>query len=84
LDGSWPVSSYGTSKRSPTFRIPPPIDGRSDEEIRAAMGDEFPKHIYHSIICIGALIARQNGGQRTIDAPHIGERSEKGIDLIIC
>ena len=23
------------------------------------MGDKFPKHIYHSIICIGALIAHE-------------------------
>jgi hypothetical protein len=35
-------------------------DGRGDDEIRAAMGDKFPKHIYHSIICIGALIAHQD------------------------
>ena len=28
-------------------------DGKSDEEIRAAMGDKFPKHIYHSNISIG-------------------------------
>ena len=26
------------------------------------MGDKFPKHIYHSIIGIGALVARQEGG----------------------
>ena len=32
-------------------------DGKSDEEIREAMGEKFPKHIYHSIICIGALVA---------------------------
>jgi hypothetical protein len=32
-------------------------DGKSDDEIRDAMGDKFPKHIYHSIICIGALVA---------------------------
>jgi predicted PolB exonuclease-like 3'-5' exonuclease len=34
-------------------------DGKSDDEIRVAMGDKFPKHIYHSIICIGALIAQR-------------------------
>ena len=27
------------------------------DEVREAMGDKFPKHIYHSIVCIGALIA---------------------------
>ena len=26
---------------------------RSDDEVRAEMGDKFPKLIYHSIICIG-------------------------------
>jgi hypothetical protein len=31
--------------------------GKSDAEVREAIGDKFPKHIYHSIICIGALIA---------------------------
>jgi hypothetical protein len=48
-------------------------DGRGVDEVRAAMGDKFPKHIYHSIICIGALIGHQDGGQWTIDAlgaPH--------------
>jgi hypothetical protein len=51
--------------------------GKSDDEIRAAMGDKFPKHIYHSIVCIGALVAhRGSGGPWTIDAlgaPHVGE-----------
>ena len=45
-------------------------DGKSDEEIRAVLGDKFPKHIYPSIICIGApyrdqgspLIASQRNG----------------------
>jgi hypothetical protein len=32
-------------------------EGKTDDEIRAELGDKFPKHIYHSIICIGALIA---------------------------
>jgi 3'-5' exonuclease len=31
--------------------------GKSAIEIREAIGDKFPKHIYHSIACIGALIA---------------------------
>jgi hypothetical protein len=31
--------------------------GKSDAEVREAIGDKFPKHIYHSIVCIGALIA---------------------------
>jgi hypothetical protein len=32
--------------------------GKSDVEVREAIGDKFPKHIYHSIICIGALVAK--------------------------
>jgi len=57
-------------------------DGKSDDEIRAAMGDKFPKHIYHSIICIGALIAhRENDYWRVgaLGAPHVGERPEKEL-----
>jgi len=27
--------------------------GKSDVEVREAIGDKFPKHIYHSIVCIG-------------------------------
>ncbi len=53
-------------------------DGKSDDEIRAEMGDDFPKHIYHSIICIGALIAHGDNEHWTVDAlgaPHIGDRS---------
>ena len=34
--------------------------GRSPEEIRAAMGPDFPKLIYHSIVCIGALGGKQD------------------------
>src|SRR4051794_12183765 len=33
--------------------------GKSDVEVREALGDKFPKHIYHSIVCIGALIAHR-------------------------
>jgi hypothetical protein len=31
------------------------LAGKSDVEVREAIGDKFPKHIYHSIVCIGAL-----------------------------
>jgi predicted PolB exonuclease-like 3'-5' exonuclease len=58
-------------------------DGKTDDEVRAELGDKFPKHIYHSIICIGALVAhREEGGCWTIDAlgaPHVGERPEKEL-----
>ena len=36
------------------------LEGKTDEDIRAAIGDKFPKHIYHSIICIGALVAHRD------------------------
>ena len=58
------------------------LDGKSDDEIRAAMGDRFPKHIYHSIACIGALIAHHDIDHWEVDAlgaPHVGERSEKEL-----
>jgi 3'-5' exonuclease len=57
--------------------------GKNDDEVRAELGDKFPKHIYHSIICIGALVAhREEGGHWMVDAlgaPHVGERSEKEL-----
>ncbi|MFZ3248862.1 MAG: hypothetical protein WB037_05325 [Pseudolabrys sp.] len=58
------------------------LDGKTDDEIREAMGDKFPKHIYHSIACIGALIAHRNNDHWVVDAlgaPHIGERTEKEL-----
>ena len=58
------------------------LAGKSDDEVREAMGDKFPKHIYHSIACIGALIAHRNNDHWVVDAlgaPHIGERSEKEL-----
>jgi len=60
------------------------LDGKSDDEVRAEIGDKFPKHIYHSIVCIGALLAHREGDCWVVDAvgaPHCGERSEK--DLIL-
>jgi hypothetical protein len=42
------------------FAVADGHDGKTDDEIRAEIGDKFPKHIYHSIIWIGALIGRQN------------------------
>jgi predicted PolB exonuclease-like 3'-5' exonuclease len=57
--------------------------GKTDDEVRAELGDKFPKHIYHSIICIGALVAHREESDRwTVDAlgaPHVGERSEKEL-----
>jgi 3'-5' exonuclease len=56
--------------------------GKTDEEVREAIGDKFPKHIYHSIVCIGALVARAEGDHWAVDAlgaPHVGERTEKQL-----
>jgi predicted PolB exonuclease-like 3'-5' exonuclease len=56
--------------------------GKSDDEMRADMGDKFPKLIYHSIVCIGALIAHRENEHWTVTAlgaPNVGERSEKEI-----
>jgi predicted PolB exonuclease-like 3'-5' exonuclease len=58
------------------------LEGKSDDEIREAMGDKFPKHIYHSIACIGALIAYRGSDHWVVDAlgaPHVGERTEKEL-----
>ena len=56
--------------------------GKSDDEVRAELGDKFPKHIYHSIICIGALVAHREGGHwivGALGAPHVGERPEREL-----
>jgi uncharacterized protein YecA (UPF0149 family) len=43
--------------------------GKTDDEIREANGDKFPKHVYHSIVCIDALthksrlVGNGNGAQ---------------------
>ena len=53
-------------------------EGKSDDDIRAAMGEKFPKHIYHSIVCVGALIAHQDGEHWAVDslgAPHVASES---------
>jgi predicted PolB exonuclease-like 3'-5' exonuclease len=58
------------------------LAGKTDEEVRAAIGDKFPKHIYHSIVCIGALVAHREDDHWAVEAlgaPHVGERSEKEL-----
>jgi len=59
------------------------LDDKNDDEISEAMGDKFPKHIYHSIVCIGALIAHRDSDDHwevsALGAPHVGERSEKEL-----
>ena len=56
--------------------------GKTAEEVRESMGDKFPKHIYHSIICIGALIAHEENDHWVVDAlgaPNVGDRSERDL-----
>jgi 3'-5' exonuclease len=56
--------------------------GMSAEQIRQALGGEFPKLPIHRIVCIGALIASRSDGVWKVDslgAPHIGERSEEEL-----
>jgi len=58
------------------------LTGKSDEEIREALGNKFPKHIYHSIVCIGAIVAHKERDHWAVDAigaPHVGERTEKQL-----
>jgi predicted PolB exonuclease-like 3'-5' exonuclease len=58
------------------------LDGKSDDEIRETIGDKFPKHVYHSIICIGALVASDQETHWKVDAlgaPHVGDRTEKEL-----
>jgi predicted PolB exonuclease-like 3'-5' exonuclease len=55
-------------------------------EVRGAIGDKFPKHIYHSIVCIGALIAHWESNHWAVDAvgaPHVGE-TEKELITAFC
>jgi hypothetical protein len=57
-------------------------DGKTDDEIRVELGEKFPKHIYHSIICISALIAHKENEHWVVDAlgaPHVGNRSERDL-----
>jgi 3'-5' exonuclease len=61
--------------------------GKSDVEVRESIGDKFPKHIYHSIVCIGALIAHWEVDHWAVDAigaPHVGERTEKQLITAFC
>jgi predicted PolB exonuclease-like 3'-5' exonuclease len=61
--------------------------GKSDADIRAALGNKFPKHVYHTIVCIGALVAHRESDHWAVDvlgAPHVGERTEKQLIASFC
>jgi len=69
------------------FAVANDLVGKSDAEVREAIGDKFPKHIYHSIVCIGALIAHREPDHWAVDAvgaPHVGERTEKELITAFC
>ena len=56
--------------------------GKSGDEVLEAMGEKFPKPAYHSIVCIGAVVAERVDGiwqVRAVGAPHIGERREEEL-----
>jgi 3'-5' exonuclease len=58
------------------------LAGKTDEEVREAIGEKFPKHIYHSIVCIGALVVRREDDHWAVEAlgaPHVGDRTEKEL-----
>ncbi len=66
----------------PGFAAANGLSGKTEAEVLEAIGDKFPKHIYHSIVCIGALVAHREQGAWIVDAlgaPHIGERTEKQL-----
>jgi hypothetical protein len=55
------------------------MEQATDEDVRTALGEGFPKHPLHKIVCIGALVAeREEKGWevRVLGAPHIGQRSD--------
>ena len=55
---------------------------QSPSGIRENMGNQFPKLIYHWIVCVGALLASpsEDGYEvRAIDASHVDELTEKDV-----
>jgi hypothetical protein len=50
------------------FAVANDLIGGSDAEVREAIGNKFPKHIYHSIVCIGALVAHWEPDHWAVDA----------------
>jgi hypothetical protein len=52
------------------------MSASTDDEVREAIGDKLPKHIYRSIVCIGAIVAHCDNGAWVVDAlgaPHAGD-----------
>src|SRR5437868_4997245 len=58
------------------------LPGLSLEAARETLGDKFPRLPFHKIVCVGAVVAEKAEGVwrvNAIDAPHIGDRSEKDL-----
>src|ERR1700688_174278 len=75
----WDIESAPDMER---FAIANDLVGKSATEIREKLGDKFPKHIFHSISCIGALLAHRESTHWKVDAmgaPHVGERTERAL-----
>jgi 3'-5' exonuclease len=71
----------------PGFAAANDLVSKPDADIRAVLGNQFPKHIYHSIVCIGALVAHRESDHWAVDAlgaPHVGERTEKQLIASFC
>ena len=82
----WQVTSWsGISKRSQTSkatREPTTSSAGHRKKSGPRWATTFPKLIYHSIVCIGALVASRtaNGYEvQVVGAPHIGQRTEKEL-----
>lgn len=59
------------------------LEEGDEQGARDILGEKFPKHLYHKIVCIGAIIAeRVESGWQVVSrgAPHSGQRPE--ADLI--
>jgi hypothetical protein len=57
MSGSVIVWDVETLPDLPGFAAANDLVGKPDADIRAALGNKFPKHIYHTIVCIGAPVA---------------------------
>lgn len=56
--------------------------GQAEPEVRAALGEGFPKLVLHRIACIGALVAVRSPSGWAISAlgaPHVGDRPERDL-----
>jgi len=66
----------------PGFAAAKGLEGKNDDEIRVHLATNFLSTSYHSIVCIGALVAHREPERWVVDAfgaPHCGERPEKEL-----